>query len=188
MKFIFDFDDMLFNTKQLKDRIFLCLDKVGVSYDKAEAYYKKVRGGEFSLKNFITELFNQEKIKEIRMENVYEDIMSECLNFVNKELVDVVHELGKENCYLATYGEKEFQLDKIKRAGIFSLFSEIIVVPGSKKEIIYDICEKNKAEKILFIDNKIEFFEDLDMAKCPNLKTILYDEQGLEKLREVMEI
>ncbi len=187
MKFIFDFDDVLFNsTKQLKKRIYMCLDKIGVSYDTAEVYYKEVRGGEFSLKNFISNLLAQEKIKNIKMEDVYKDIMSKCPDFVNKELVEVVRSLGKENCYLVTYGEYEFNKAKVEKSGLAPLFCEVNIVPGSKKEIIYDICNRNKDDKVLFVDDKVKFFEDLDFKKYPNLKTILYDEQGLGKLISVL--
>ncbi len=184
MKFIFDFDDVLFyNTEKLKRHIYLCLDNAGVSYNTAETYYKKIRGGEFSLKNFILDLLKKEKIKEIKMEDVYEDIMSKCPDFINKELVDIVRKLGKENCYLVTYGEKEFNKEKVERSGIAPLFCEINVVSGSKKEIIERICAKHKNEKAVFIDDVPKHFENLDFKKYPNLKTILFDDKGLEKLK-----
>ena len=112
--------------------------------------------------------------------------MSKCPDFVNKKLIGIIKKLGKENCYLVTYGEHEFNKEKVERSGIASLFSEIDIVPGSKKEIIYNICNRNKNEKVLFIDDKVKFFEDLDMTKCPNLKTILYDEHGLEKFTSIL--
>ncbi len=183
MKFIFDFDDVLFHAKDFKKRMYTCLNNVGVSFNRAEEYYQKVRGGEFSLKNYISELLKIEKVDTITIEDVYENIMRECPNFINKELVSIVKELGKTNCYLVTYGEYEFNKAKVERSGLAPLFCEIKIVSGSKKEIIYDICGRNKDEKIIFIDDKIQFFEDLDLKKCPNLKTILYDEQSLEKFK-----
>ena len=50
-----------------------------------------------------------------------------------------------------------------------------MVVADEKRELIEKICAEYKDEPILFIDDKIKHFEDLDFKKCPNLKTILYD-------------
>ena len=58
MKYIFDFDDVLFNnTKQFKEHMYACLEKAGVSRGKAEEYYNTVRENRFSLKAFIKTLF-----------------------------------------------------------------------------------------------------------------------------------
>ncbi|OGJ01450.1 hypothetical protein A3G98_00865 [Candidatus Nomurabacteria bacterium RIFCSPLOWO2_12_FULL_37_8] len=179
MKYIFDFDDVLFNTKQFKQHIFSCLLKRGLSQRVTQAYYKKIREKEFSLKNFIMNLFLHEQIKKIDVQNTYEEIMHECPNFVNQELLIVVRNSGTANCYIVTCGEKEFQKNKIKRSGIAHLFSKITIEPGSKKRTVEKICAKNKGERVFFIDNTANHFEDLNLDKCPNLKTILYTGQDL---------
>lgn len=183
MKFIFDFDAVLFNTKKFIENNYVCLEKVGIPEDIAKKYYKEIRGETFSLKNFISTLLERKKITT-KMEGIYEEMMSECKNLANLPLLKVVTKLGKNNCLIVTKGDDDFQRDKIKRSNMALLFCEIHVVPGSKKEIIEDICNKNKDEKVIFIDDKIKFFEDLDFKKYPNLKTILYDEHGLEKLKK----
>ena len=184
MKVIFDFDDVLFNnTKQFKKRMFSCLAKAGIPHDIALEYYKKVREREFSLKDFISHLFVTKKIKGTNVQDVYEDIVSKCKNFVNTELVKIVKKMGKKNCYIITNGDQEFNLEKIKRSGMATSFGQIYVVAGSKKEIIEKICRSNKNEKIIFVDDKNKFLDDLDFKKCPNLKTILYDKRGLVKLK-----
>ncbi len=175
MKFIFDFDDVLFdNTKKFKEHMYASLEKAGVSRNIAEEYYKTVRGNKFWLKEFLTHF----SIKE----STYEKILNESKNFTNNELINIVKKLGKENCYIVTHGGEKWQRDKIKITGIESFFSEIIVVQGSKKEAVEKICAKHKEEKVLFIDDKAKHFENLDFKKYPNLKTILYDEQGFERL------
>ncbi len=189
MKFIFDFDDVLFyNTDGLKKRIYFCLDKIGIPYNESEAYYKKIRGGEFLLKDFIFELLTKKGIKTVKTEDVYEDIMSKAPEFVNKDLTVLIKNLGKENCYLVTYGGYEFNKAKVEKSGLAPLFREIEIVQGSKKESVEKICEKYKDEQVFFTDDKIEFFKDLDFKKCPNLKTILYDEKGLEKLKAILKL
>lgn len=183
IKLIFDFDDTLFNnTKQFKKRMYSCLEKNGVPQSIAEKYYKEVRGKEFSLKNFIKHLFEIKKIKKPTSNKVYKDIMSECDNFINKDLIEIVNRFGKNNCYIISNGEKDFQHDKITSSGIISLFREVNIVSGSKKEAVERICNKNIDSKIIFIDDKVKFFNDLDMKKYKNLRTILFDNNGLKNL------
>ena len=105
--------------------------------------------------------------------------MSKCDNFVNNELVKFVKKIGKKNSYIVTYGDMEFQLEKIKKSGIYSLFKNIIVVIDSKKEVIEKICIQYKNEEVIFIDDKKEHFKNLDFKKCPNLKTILFTNNAL---------
>ena len=177
MKFIFDFDDVLFdNTKQFKEHMYASLEKAGVPRDKAEEYYKEIGGSQFWLKEMLAHF----SLKE----SLYEEILKESKNHVNKELLSIIKKLGRENCYIVTHGYEEWQKAKIKSAGIDSLFTEITVVSESKKEAVEIICERHKDEKVLFIDDKARHFETLDFTKYPNLKTILYDEQGLEKVME----
>ena len=178
MKFIFDFDDVLFNnTKQFKEHMYACLEKAGVPRDVAEKYYKEARESQ------LTGIWLKKMLIHFSLkESLYKEILNNSKDFINKELLLIIKKLGKANCYIVTHGNEEFQRDKIRISEIESFFSEIIVVSGSKKEAIEKICAKHKDEKVLFIDDKIKHLEDLDMRKCPNLKTILYDDQGFEKL------
>jgi len=181
MKFIFDFDDVLFHTtKHFREHLLVVLEKIGISRDFVIEYLEKERWKLLSLKKLVTHFVNDDK------ENIYKEIMGKNKDFLNDDLFILIKKLGKSNCYIVTYGEEEFQKDKIKRTGIASLFSEIIVVPGSKKEAIEKICAKHKNEEVIFIDDKAHHFKDLDFKKYPNLKTILYDDKGLEKLTSIL--
>lgn len=175
MKFIFDFDDVLFHTtRRRNEHLWPFLEKLGIPREKIEEYYTENRKNHFSMKKLLA---------HFSIENLYEKAMHQYENFVNKNLLQIVKRVGKSNCYLITYGDKEFQLDKIKRTGMADLFREIIVVSRDhKKELIEKICKKHQKEKVIFVDDKIKHFQNLDFKKCPKLKTILYDEQGFEKL------
>ncbi len=177
MKYIFDFDDVLFNTtKRSKEYLYPLMENLGILHKDIEIYYKKKRKENFSLIDFLDHFHLEPKL--------YQQIMQDSIKFANLELIEIVKKLGKENCSMVTYGDKVFQLDKIKSIGIEDLFAEIIVATeDDKKEFIEKICLKFKHEKVLFIDDKQEYFDRLDLKKCPNLKTILFDEQGLEKLK-----
>ncbi len=185
MKFIFDFDDVLFNTGELKERTYACLRKIGVPRELSEGYYKKIRHIPFSLKKFIKHLLDQNHIQK-NVNDIYEEIMSDIQNLVNVPLIDLIKKIGKENCFVVTYGEYDYNFAKLQRSGITPFFKDLHIVQGTKKEIVEKICKDYKDEKIFFIDDMAKHFKDLDMSKCPNLKTILYDETGLEKLKAIL--
>ena len=185
IKLIFDFDDTLFNTAEFKKSMFSSIKKAGISYSIAEDNYKKIRSLDtpFSLKVFLSLLFSQGK-KWKTIGNLYEKIMADCPSFLNKKLINVVSKMGKFNCYIVTNGDEEFQLDKIKRSGIDSFFDTIDIVPGSKKKNIEQICRNNPNSLVIFIDDKKKFFDDLDMGKCHNLKTVLFNGNNVEDILE----
>lgn len=179
MKFIFDFDDVLFHsTPRFKEHLRSSLEKAGIPRPAVEKYAENLKGKGFSLKELLNQFFVDL--------NWYEEILKNSEEFINQDLLKIIKKLGRENCYIVSFGNQEFQLDKIKKAGIEALFLEIVVVPESKKETIEKICLKYKDEQVVFIDDKIKHIQDLDLIKYPNLKTILFDEQGLEKLKSIL--
>ena len=189
MKVIFDFDDVLFyNTKLFKEHMYSCLEKAGVPRDESESFYKETRGerklhgNQFSLKGFIATLLEKKEIKTVSGKKIYEDILGKIKNSLNTELIEIVKKVGKDNCYLVSNGDIEYQADKVRESGIEELFREFYPIPGTKKEIVEEICQRHKDEPVIFIDDRPYYFEDLDMEKCKNLKTVLYDENGLEKV------
>lgn len=170
MKYIFDFDDVIFETtKHRLEHLYAVLEKAGISRKEIDEYYKRERVNLFSPKKMLKH-FNLD-------DSLYEEIMGVSKEFLNKKFVKAIEKLGRENCYLITYGEEEFQKDKIARNEIEHLFAEIIAVPGTKKQVVENLCEKFKDEQIIFIDDKPQYFEDLDLNKYPNLKTVLYTGQ-----------
>ncbi len=186
MKLISDFDDVLFaNTLKFKVHLFNCLEEAGVNRLNAESEYRNVRitGIPFSLKRFLALMAVKNGLDMETMRGLYEKILEPAKDFLNIELIEIIKNIGKENCYLVTNGEDQYQKDKLEKTGVSSLFKEVYIVPETKKVIIEKICTENKDEKVIFIEDRMRFIEDLDMAKLPNLKVIVFDEVGLEKLK-----
>jgi HAD superfamily hydrolase (TIGR01509 family) len=177
MKYIFDFDDTLFHTtKNLREKIYGIYARYGISREKVIEYIENERARGFSLKRLLKHFSLDD--------NLHHEIMSSNQDFVNKEILELAKKAGRENCFIVTSGDDEFQREKIKTAGLEPLFTEIVVALGSKKDAIERICEKFKNEPVIFIDDKQHFFNDLDFKKCPNLKTVLYTGQTAQKLEQ----
>jgi len=185
MKYIFDFDDVLFkNTEMLKPRMFQLIAVAGIDEEtiKGDYYRPEVRWQQFSLLNFIKKLFTAHNITGKDPKKLYEEIMSECHNFLNMDLVEEIKKLGKENCYIVTNGEDEFNWDKLRYSGILNYINEenVRVVPDTKKDAIKEICDLNRESRVLFIDDKAQFTQDINFADCPNLTTIVYRGEKLD--------
>jgi len=179
MKYIFDFDDVIFETTRRRlEHVYPFLEERGIPVSEIDDYYKKVRGEQFSIKKLLKHFSLGEEL--------YEEMMHGSETFANPELIELIKKMGKENCYLITYGDEDFQRDKIKILNVGSLFLEIIVVPtDEKRKLIEEICARYPDETVLFIDDKAKHFVNLDFKKYPKLRTVHWDKQhGLEKLKE----
>ncbi len=186
MKLILDFDDVLFNAKELKEILFASLVSHGI-HNAREFYAMARKSGEpFSLRRFLYNVTEYKGANDIHrgvdVDALYNEIMSACSHLGNQELIALVKDSGKDNCYIVTNGDDDFQRDKIRRLGISALVKEIHVVSGSKKEKIEEICRVFEDEDVIFVDDKNKFFTELDMEACPNLKTVIYNENGLDNL------
>ena len=188
MKLILDFDDTLFNNAKFKKHLFYIAQNYGIT--NVEELYTQSRSSEtpFSLKNFLQKSLPESNIDNTSsVEQMYEEIMSICETCVNKDVIDLVKNVGKNNCFLVTHGDDEFQKDKINMVMVRGYFSEVIIVPGSKKAIIESLCERYSSQVVIFVDDKIRFFEDIDMERCKNLKTVLFDNGGIKNLSKEIE-
>lgn len=151
-KYIFDFDDVLFyNTEKFKKHMYKCFEEVGVPYEVVKKYYQAERDKGFVLRNLVISIVAGEKIRSMGSDELAEKIMGECKNFINDELIDVIRGLGVENCYMVTHGVAKYQLEKINRTGIKSLFCNIDVVQDTKKESVEKICDKFKIWKLFLL-------------------------------------
>ena len=181
MKVIFDFDDVLFNAKGFKDAIFSMLTKRG--YEEVSEKYKRRREDTtpFSLYSFIRTITAE--TSEANVTELYDEIMSTCSTFINHEVAALIQHLGKENCYIVTHGDEVFQVDKIKESIGVDAVREVFVVPDKKRETIAMLCKRHADEPVIFVDDKIGFVNDIPMSEeCQNLKTVLFNENGLATL------
>ena len=185
-KYIFDFDDVLFfNTEKFKKHMYKCFEEVGVEHDTVKKYYAIEKDKGWVLHNLVASVLKGENITSTSKEELSEKIMRECKNFVNNELIDQIKKLEVEDCYMVTHGIKEYQLEKVERTDLGSLFAQIFTVLDIKKGPVEMICEQFKDDEVVFVDDKEKRFADLDFEKYPNLRKVLYI--GPESIAEIFQ-
>ena len=109
MKFIFDFDDVLFyNTALLKKHMYEALENAGVPYEKANKFYKESREKGFSMKKFIYELIEKENTLGIKIVLKLAEIVAQRLRQTDKELSKVKSQLER----LQTRDERDSHVNK----------------------------------------------------------------------------
>jgi hypothetical protein len=181
MKVIFDFDDVLFNAKAFKEMIFFELEKEGAVNVKEKYQIEREKKRSFDLKLFLRSCsFNEEKVNSL-----YDTCISFSKDLANQEMVSIITKLGKENIFVLSQGAEQFQRDKID-ATLGNLLDaiHIIIVPDSKKDDIVRICNQFRNEGVIFVDDKVEFLNNLPVSDLPNLKTVLFNHNGTHTLGE----
>ncbi|MEN9551869.1 MAG: hypothetical protein RI935_246 [Candidatus Parcubacteria bacterium] len=181
MKLVLDFDDVIFNAKAFKELMFFYLAERGIR--NAKEVYEQMRQREraFSVIRYLDELGIKE---EEERDEVYEGIMTPCVWLANKEVIALMEQIGKENIFILSQGDGAFQRDKIERSlGGNVLGSHVVVVPESKTEELKRICHMFNTEEVIFVDDKVEFLNAIPVTNIQNLKTVLFNENGLDTLR-----
>ena len=188
MKLVLDFDEVLFKTREMKGHFTRVLELLGVDSRMTELLYMKHRetGIPFSLKRFLWAVSIRTDIDEVASPETYEEIMKGCATFTNHELVNLIKPLGKENIIILTNGDKEYQMEKIKRSIGEDFASEIIVVKGSKKDALHAICNHHKKSQIIFVEDQPKFLDDLEAGSLKNLTTVLFGITGIHDVKDAI--
>lgn len=186
MKLVLDFDGVLFNTMKMREHFTRILERKGVDPRMTELLYMKHRetGIPFSLKRFLWAVAVRTEVRSITEADVYEEILKACPSFANKELAALAGSVGRNNVFILTNGDKEYQLEKIRRTVGLDFAKEIIVVPGSKKKELEVLCDQFAREPVIFVEDQPKFL--VDITPCKNLETILFGPVGIEDVREAI--
>lgn len=167
---IFDFDDTLFDTQLLKEKIFNKLIENGVPKDIIHQSYKDSQKilGIYSLDNHIKilkDLYNidiEQNLNDwIKNLNIESHIFPE-VNALLKNLC------GKHNMILLTLGDQDFQSFKIGQSKISHYFNEIHII-NYDKELFLRRIDSN--QEIYFINDKESENESIK-NNFPNFKII----------------
>ncbi len=180
MKILFDFDDVLFSTKEFKEHLFAWCEHR--EYHGSREVYQALRATKqpFSLKYFLQQCIPSVDLATV--DSLCDEFALEYPKLVNAEMLHLLKSLGKENCYIVTHGDEDFQLEKITKSGIAPYVRQVFVVQGSKDEVVQSLCAKHSNEEVIYVDDRLDFLNDISHSECPNLKTVLFNEHGKDNL------
>lgn len=196
MKIFLDFDDVVFNAKQFKKdkkeifKNFGIAEKIFNQYP--EEFKKNRKNGElmvYSQDKHIESLENMLSGNGIDFKKLKEELsefIKGAKKYVFKEFYNFAEKIGKENLFLLTYGDIEYQTEKVKNSGVMDYFTDIIITDGLKSEALSKKLLINNNEACYFIDDRITHLEDVK-KKFPEIKTLLMAPENGRHYKEEIE-
>lgn len=186
-----DFDDVIFNTKKFKEDLKKIFSDFGISEDLYDSTYADSQDDRI-IKIYDPRLQVQRiaKIKEISKEQITKSIdslMQRCPQYVFSDLNEFLKGVGSEKVTVLSYGNLDFQKEKINKSGIVKDVGEVFVTDKMKSEVVGNILRESFQEKVFFIDDRVEQIRDVK-KEFPFIITILlkrpegrYQEMQMEK-------
>jgi len=159
MKVIFDLDYTLMDTVQLHDKLAEIFDKE--NYREDYQFFFRSKGISFDGEKYLAilkELGRIDGAREKELKSKLAELMENMDDFLKPDAESVLKHFIKEGheLILITFGNKEWQEQKVKNLSIKKYFSEIIFEEEdkSKSEYLRSLGEGN--EKILIINDNLD--------------------------------
>ena len=175
MNIYIDFDGTLFNTHLFyKDFIKLCN-----FYDVSEKNVEDLKGNElFNLEkiaNKIKEKYNLDSTFINKVNDLYDSkyLYKDVIPFLEKYYLN-------NNLYIFTYGDKDYQLNKINCCNITKYFKDIIITTDKSKE-------KVDYQNGLFIDNSPLEIKRISSAGASNIIRLKRKDDPYSKMASLIE-
>ena len=175
MKYIFDFDDVIFDAHAFKNKIADSLLRYGISREDFLDDYAQVRGPRYSVSKHIADIFQKHNLNigTNEIEFIVDSLFVDIKELLNEDVVIFVSQHARD-VFVLSAGDPDFQMRKIIETGIKDMVQEVVVVPHSKKEWVIDFAEKYSNETVYFIDDNTEHITHKEFNSFSNLNTILY--------------
>lgn len=180
MNYYIDFDYTLFNTFEFRKELYKILEKNGLNKSDLKI---KLEANKQKLLN-IKELFKSlSKEKNIPLENFLdplEELYARCDKFVYEDSIEFLKYLKSKNhkIHILTWGDKEFQKEKILASKLCYYFDGIIY--AEKLKYTLDLDYKNG----IFVDDCIRDLKGLYTANAKQVFRIKR-KNGKDSLKEL---
>lgn len=180
MKIFVDFDNTIFDTRhQFLEEFFGVFEKYGVSqnvFDNTLPHFSKtaLQTGEcYSPQEHI------KIIKKITGKNIDEKVFLREMAMFLEDLEECIfadfyafaHHYEKKDLIILSYGNHDFQKQKIDGSGVRQFFADIIITQGDKAKEIKKYMYNFPSEEAVLIDDKLGYFVSIKELSV-NTKTI----------------
>lgn len=167
MNYYLDFDYTLFDTYLFREELYKILEKNGLdkTYLKITPEMKTNKQKLLNIKEIFRTLSESKNIPLNNFLEPLEELYSKCNQFVYEDTIEFLKYLRarKNKLYILTWGEKEFQKEKIKASKLYDYFDEIIYAENLKYTLNIDY------ENGIFIDDSVRDLEGLYEKKAKQL-------------------
>lgn len=180
MKIFVDFDNTIFDTRHdFLDKFFDVFYNYGIDrevFQRTLKEFSKVAGENkecYSPKNHIKEA------KKVTGKNIDEEVflremvefLEDLEEYVFEDFYQFVNSFDKKDLIILSYGDREFQKQKINGSGIEQFFTNTIITQGDKTVEIEKYMKNFPDENAMLIDDKSSYFESAKNSEI-DIKTI----------------
>lgn len=185
MKIFLDFDDCLIDTwSGVVERMKDVAERHGVSREVFQGTLEKhfsgakADGGKtYHPDDHCGILFPGDTAKSEKVSREIFSMLGDLRTFVFSDAVGFLESFPKEDLFLLTYGNTDFQRFKVRASGLDDFFNEIIVTDGDKMEVIHERLERwgiPADEPVFFLDDRTTHFsagaENRERVRCLHVK------------------
>ena len=175
---IIDFDDTLFDTQKFKKELSFCLLDVGIDEKMFWQTYAEARilsDGNFSYSfKRHASILEKEGFDYKQVLDNLNKVKEKINNFLFEDAIYFLESLkeSKQDLYLLSLGDENFQKLKVEECGIAKYFKKVFFLGKDKELIVKEIFQENKDSNVFFINDKIEESQKIK-KDFPNINVIL---------------
>lgn len=180
MKIFLDFDGVIFNTELFKKQLGKIFFKNGVPKEIFKKTYRNFEKNNlpYSFAKHLKFLAKNEKINSKKISADLRKLLDNLKPYVSGEARIFLKHFYKNDLYLISYGDLNFQKQKIKGAEVSRFFRRVIITTADKGKIIEKIVKKDKfkkGERIVFIDDKPKHIREVKRKNTITFQIIRSD-------------
>jgi len=172
-----DFDDVLFNSKRIKDDLINIFLKHGINREIFDKYYYNSKENKviktYDPSRQLRDIQENENIDVDLLKKELEEFMKDTSKYLFEDSLEFLKSFEKDFVAIVSYGKSFFQEMKIGKCGADKYCQKIQITNELKSGAIEKILEERKLEKekIFFIEDRVEQIEDVK-KEFPFIKTI----------------
>lgn len=162
MKIIFDFDYTLFSARKFYQTFENEFKKIGVSKKLFKETFEESKGKGRDYKpsrQFDLIIKKNPKISLKKLKESFKKILSKANDFLYPDVEPFLKKIeNKLDLFLLSYGDKNFQREKIKKSDIAKFFKKVFITSdvnkaSTFKKIMVPTSKRGLKEKTIFIDD-----------------------------------
>ncbi len=162
MKIFIDFDGVIFNSAEFRKFLREAFVKNGVSavdFDKTLNCFSMAKNRRMLVYSPQKQIKILSKIKKINSEKIEKSVRILCgslKKFIFPDALYFLKNFKTDNLFILSFGDRTFQMEKIKNSKIDKFFGKIIVSTENKLNLILKTAKKynfKKGENVIFIDD-----------------------------------
>jgi FMN phosphatase YigB (HAD superfamily) len=181
MKIFIDFDDVIFNTREFITDFKKVFKANDISEEIFDKYYYDTaeQQSNIQIKKYDADRHIQ-RIKEVlhidtgQLEEDFAKFINDTSKYIFPDVRNFLEQFERADLYLISYGDLEYQRNKIKNSGITKYFNKVITTYKLKAEELAKILslDEIESEDIYFLDDRVEQIRSVK-KKFPQAHTLL---------------